>query len=714
MSGYSLHIANIEDYRRQGFIGTSELSDSSPVEDCDFISYCLTSQLQPHFRLAMSDKEATVTGTLDFYPGNHSLNTLADTKAPSSIAMSDTDYQLDMSDLDEREFELATYTIPTAECMPIAQHANNHDCEDSSTKIIDQTSVVPPSMLPGTSKPPDPCAQPLRRLDEKDWVSGDKFFAAKAERIRAAQLAAKTKQNSGPEDTGNLSKVPNLLGTTVAAPQLLSKQLSSTSVQTPKLSKSRRRNPATPVTPRVVQLLDGEGHIQRHQNHNNAAWSHHKKKINAFTWSAKNTAECEGQPSLKKIAEIAQLVGINKVLGTGRSHFRESLNAEFFRRRSRFRRSMRSHILKEHHMGTPKGALDLPGHWTRPSLLHMDSAEKLSIQCYFATHDLGIIQCQCSDRMLDLLKQTHRKCIEVVPSMRADPAGLVCKVFGMRDFLDGDECLIDYGYIRECVKKQQQPRLTFLIRDVVVAELKGQQAEMLNEDDLEEESDTDDETVDYKDLKNDFDASSDRAEWKFIPISELHRNFRIRIVGIDLLPMEDRIEQPKAHGHGKPQKEKPKERASELICVNVGLYYAGELLHGTSTKQTGKHGRVNNPCWNEWLSFDFVTSRLPRATRLCFTVLNHKSCKSGDAVESLGWVNVDLFDDANRLRTGRIALRLWQTRDPRTLKIQEANPIGTCVDNLASEDPAVIFVELDEYHATVLHTRVDHNYGISK
>ena len=75
--------------------------------------------------------------------------------------------------------------------------------------------------------------------------------------------------------------------------------------------------------------------------------------------------------------------------------------------------------------------------------------------------------------------------------------------------------------------------------------------------------------------------------------------------------------------------------------------------------------------------FDFDTCNLPNATRLCLTVQNEQTSASKSAIQPLGWVNLQLFDDANRLRTGVIRLRLWPK--------EAANPIGTCVDNISTE-----------------------------
>lgn len=51
----------------------------------------------------------------------------------------------------------------------------------------------------------------------------------------------------------------------------------------------------------------------------------------------------------------------------------------------------------------------------------------------------------------------------------------------------------------------------------------------------------------------------------------------------------------------------------------------------------------------------FTLFKLPRATKICFTlyVKNHKE------MIPLGWVNFQLFDHYNILKTGQVTLPLW-------------------------------------------------------
>jgi len=53
----------------------------------------------------------------------------------------------------------------------------------------------------------------------------------------------------------------------------------------------------------------------------------------------------------------------------------------------------------------------------------------------------------------------------------------------------------------------------------------------------------------------------------------------------------------------------------------------------------------------------------------------------------LGWVNCQLFAHDGIIRSGITVLRLWE-------RGHAANPIGTMVDNVAADNPSILYVEL--------------------
>ena len=373
--------------------------------------------------------------------------------------------------------------------------------------------------------------------------------------------------------------------------------------------------------------------------------------------------------------------------------------------------------------------LDLPIWWTRPTLMPANglSDRDFEVKCLFPASKDGVqISCNTNKRMSDLLMEVYRAYPQDHQREKPEnPGGLVLKAHGLYDLLDGDELLQDYGYIRRMLNEGSPVELSVLHREALVADIKEKEAEVLNEDGLQEEAGTEDENVDYEELERNFDRSADKDEWQFIPITEIRRPFRLRVIGIDQLPEKDH--QEKTNVDGKDLVESPtlqirnEGKVTESIWVEAALRYGGETLmqhSGDSVPveddKTTRTTRTHCPRWNEWLNFDFDVCNLPNATRLCLTVQNEQTAGSDSETRPLGWVNLQLFDDANRLRTGVIRLRLWPK--------DNANPIGTCVDNISAEqqhmgktgcnNPAIIYIELDEYHTTVLYPTLPHMLGV--
>jgi len=76
---------------------------------------------------------------------------------------------------------------------------------------------------------------------------------------------------------------------------------------------------------------------------------------------------------------------------------------------------------------------------------------------------------------------------------------------------------------------------------------------------------------------------------------------------------------------------------------------------------------------------------LPRAAKLCFTlyVKNHRE------MIPLGWVNLQLFDHHNVLKSGTVKLPLWLNG--------KANPLSPCSVNLDSQKPMSLTITLEKY-----------------
>ena len=350
--------------------------------------------------------------------------------------------------------------------------------------------------------------------------------------------------------------------------------------QLPPASRVRMSSPRAPVTRSPEELK------RRYRNRT------------AFTWQGRYD-KATVAPEERKIAETAKLVGVGKEI---------SLDAEFFRRRSRFRRTMQRAIADARADGchpNKAGELDLPGYWTRPTLeARRDAGDFVdgSVKCFFAgtaENDFRteVVEVACSprDRMSELLDNIlfarpdgHKG----DPGLD-DPTCYILKARGLQDYLDGDELLMDYRFLRRHMDQCTQPHLTVLRRAELESEIREQEAELLNEDGLgheegDEDAEEEDEREYYGEMKRGFDPAIDKRAWEFIPVTELRRKFRVCIVGVDYLPLRDMCWRTVVDGEEEVEQETlqiktrkdrgAENRTEETVYVQAGLYHGGKLL----------------------------------------------------------------------------------------------------------------------------------------
>jgi hypothetical protein len=491
----------------------------------------------------------------------------------------------------------------------------------------------------------------------------------------------------------------------------------------PTMNRSRsRRTPSPASMTRVVARPGRPSGNRRHRG-------------GAFTFKSTGGQDIRTQ-------QTAELVG------AAEAGMQDIICGDFFRRRRRFRRSMQSRITRELRIAAKAPhRLDLPHYWKRPTVTepYQQLLEPFNVLCNLPDGTVEEVACEATMSMLELLEIIYEKCEEEDIEMPHEgPEGLILKATSVYSYLDGNEKLIDYLYLRTIVKKGDTPAVTVYMRDEVIEKIRVDIDEVAPSDTkLADESDEDDNEIDFDLLERSFDPRADRATWSFIPLVELRRPLRVRVVGIDQLVCVDQkpdvwLRQTELHlpekrgrrmsitgvrkasisneaastlppelqdGDDHHKKKKVKEidpalLGKEQMYVKAGLYYGGHLLHETCV-YTSKKSRSNNPRFNESMTFDFDISRLPRSARLCFTAYRTYEFADELGVDPtpLGWVGMYLFDDSNRLRQGPIPQRLWP--------FAEANPIGTCEENLRrhSSQTGVLQLEFDTYSKTVLNPR---------
>lgn len=178
-----------------------------------------------------------------------------------------------------------------------------------------------------------------------------------------------------------------------------------------------------------------------------------------------------------------------------------------------------------------------------------------------------------------------------------------------------------------------------------------------------------------------------------IDVRQLHKRFRLKVLGIDNLHMylvdEDTGER--------------KERlAVDRIKVEVALYHGSVRLeesHWTSSASSckGSNGEfVETVRWNDWVSFRLKYSQVPQAAMIKFRVMGSVCKRPRDSAQErdLAWVNFRLFDFANRMESGihRIGLYPYYSLQ---------DPTGSTSTN---KDPEAsqLFIQLESFLKPVI------------
>eukprot|EP00698_Gefionella_okellyi_P004479 TRINITY_DN1411_c0_g1_i1.p1 TRINITY_DN1411_c0_g1~~TRINITY_DN1411_c0_g1_i1.p1 ORF type:complete len:1066 (+),score=200.57 TRINITY_DN1411_c0_g1_i1:65-3199(+) len=259
----------------------------------------------------------------------------------------------------------------------------------------------------------------------------------------------------------------------------------------------------------------------------------------------------------------------------------------------------------------------------------------------------------------------------------------IFKPVGYYEFLFGDDRLINYDYIRSQLKKRQSVELVLRVR----AEVETEVFDL--EDDDEEDVSVMDPTFQFSDIAI---ARLNWDQWSCIPIWDVDRMFRVRILGVEQLRLDREDDE---HFSKKFQESKMNPEGSQIRV-------SAELCHGGRTIALPMKSHLmdgeNNLRFNEWLEFKISTRDLPRECRICFTVwaVSHPldTATPKDSRVPLGWVNCQLVDGRGHLRSGAMSFKLWS--------LEAANPIGTCVENIGAIKPSILSVEFDSFALPVV------------
>lgn len=264
----------------------------------------------------------------------------------------------------------------------------------------------------------------------------------------------------------------------------------------------------------------------------------------------------------------------------------------------------------------------------------------------------------------------------------------VFKATGAAEFVYGGVKMLDFEYVRKCLKQGKQPELTLVEKDVVLEET-DQTANELK-------------TIDYdfnfsKDPNRGYDHDKikfDVNNWEnmeVISLWDLNRPLKVRVSGIDNIEINEAI--------------KKLGDANDLgVYVCIEITYGGKNL--CKPRYTRCEGFSKDPRFNQTLEFsDLLMCNMPREARLCFTAytrpftkedLTQTECVPGKKDYPIGWVNLSPFDYKYQFNSGKHSMRMWPDN--------KAKPTGSFSEYFPPEgvSPILLQVELEAYSVPVV------------
>ncbi|WAR15387.1 PK3CA-like protein [Mya arenaria] len=222
----------------------------------------------------------------------------------------------------------------------------------------------------------------------------------------------------------------------------------------------------------------------------------------------------------------------------------------------------------------------------------------------------------------------------------------VLKVCGCDLFLFEGYPISQYKYIRECLETKKIPQLMLLTKENVYATIKDTPFHMPS----------------Y--VQRGIQALNDVQNKTTISMFEVHTNFKMKVHCATYVNVKD---------------------VGGKIYVKVGLYHGTEPL--CESKLT-KESDFNNPRWNEWLEFLYL-SDIPRSAKICFSI-----CSIHYA---LAWGNLQLFDFNTHMLSDKVSLQLW----PMPHGLDELlNPLGIPGSNPDKDQPT-LEIEFETFSPTL-------------
>ncbi|XP_059505694.1 phosphatidylinositol 4,5-bisphosphate 3-kinase catalytic subunit gamma isoform isoform X2 [Stegostoma tigrinum] len=263
---------------------------------------------------------------------------------------------------------------------------------------------------------------------------------------------------------------------------------------------------------------------------------------------------------------------------------------------------------------------------------------------------------------------------------------LVLKVWGREEFITGNWPLIDFTWVRRCLKNKEELRLALVPSPCLADdEVKFEDWPLI--DQCTGLTSTHDQlTLRGKDIE----------QIRMLSLWDCNQRFRVKVIGLDIPVL--------------PSKSLPN------VFVEGAVHHATNVLASARSQPMPLTEEI---LWNTWLEFDILVKNLPQGSRLSLSVYGlgqetsttrdgkatSQNVKEGDAYRGktklFFFVNLLLIDHRSFLQQGEHILHMW------AYSCQEDNLVTHEVDKLSSktnpdiENSTAICILLDTYNYPV-------------
>ena len=251
------------------------------------------------------------------------------------------------------------------------------------------------------------------------------------------------------------------------------------------------------------------------------------------------------------------------------------------------------------------------------------------------------------------------------------PEEYLLKICGYEIYCQQSTKLKNISYIRECILKKKIISFTLVPNIKVPLHKNRLQIEQQNKENaLLVNTPFDTTTID---IFGDNDAVS---------LLELKNPFEFKVLKIENL-----------FSIGK--------KMGDIFYLEAGVYHGGILIDSrimmSNNALLNDNGEIK---WKQWLrSPSLKLCEIPEESRVCITLYQRKENSSTSPKLPIANINISLFDFKDHFRTGVVTLQMWTD--------EEANPIGTCMENLRASKGSVPIIHLS-FHSFPMNVAYPH------